>query len=40
MFMVIAAEPGSMPSSKRAFQREIKEAGVRAGLEAYTPITF
>jgi hypothetical protein len=35
--MVLTVEPGSMPSSKRIFQRKIKEAGARAGLEAYAP---
>jgi hypothetical protein len=35
-FVVLVVEPGSMPSLKRALQRKIKEAGARAGLEAYT----
>jgi hypothetical protein len=35
--MVLAVEPGSMPSPKRAFQWKIKEVGVRVGLEAYAP---
>jgi hypothetical protein len=36
-FVVLAVEPGFMPSPKRAFKYKIKEAGVRTGLEAYTP---
>jgi hypothetical protein len=35
--MVISVELGSMSSPKRAFQRKIKEASARAGMEAYTP---
>jgi hypothetical protein len=39
-FMVLIVETSFMPSPKRAFQRKIKEAGVRVGLEGYAPITF
>jgi hypothetical protein len=35
--VVLVVEPGSIPSLKRALQMKIKEAGTRAGLEAYTP---
>jgi hypothetical protein len=35
--MVLTVELGAMPSSKRDFQRKIKEAGTRAGLETYAP---
>jgi hypothetical protein len=35
--VVLVVEPGSMPSSKRAFQWKTKEVGTRAGLEAYAP---
>jgi hypothetical protein len=34
--VVLAVELGSMPSPKRAFQRTIKEASARVGLQAYT----
>jgi hypothetical protein len=35
--MVLAVEPGSMPSPKRTLQRKTKEADAREGLEAYNP---
>jgi hypothetical protein len=35
--MGLTIEPGSMPSSKRAFQRKIKEAGLRESLKANAP---
>jgi hypothetical protein len=35
-FVVLTVEPRPMPSLKGSLHREVKEAGVRAGLETHT----
>jgi hypothetical protein len=36
-FMILAIEPGPMPSPKISLQKKVEETSTRAGLKTYTP---
>jgi hypothetical protein len=36
-FMVLAIEPGPMPSPEKSLQRKVEETSTRVGLKTYTP---
>jgi hypothetical protein len=36
-FMILAIEPGLMPSPKISLQKKVEEISTRAGLKTYTP---